>query len=81
MAPRSCTIQQSPYVNPPVNFIKQNELAGAPKKSDVDSNEASTLPKALTLPLILPLFEDLFTKFIKVFIEIMQTQTKVLAVL
>ena len=77
MALESCTIQRSPCVNPPVNPLKQDELAGA--RSNAGSNEAPTLLKALTPPLVLPPSENLFTKFIKVFMKTMQTQAQVLA--
>ena len=75
MAPVSCIIQQSSYVNPPVDPTEQDELAGAQGgRSDADNNKASTSPKAYTLPLILFSSKDLFTKFMKVFMKLTQAQ-------
>ena len=68
MVPGSRTTRQSPCVNPPANILrKQNELAGV--KSDAGSDEAPTPPEAPSLLLIPLPSEDLFTKFMKVFIE------------
>ena len=70
MAPESCAYQ-SPCINPPADISgEQNELADA--RSDTGSNEALTPSKAPTLSLISPPAKDLFTKFIKVFMETMQ---------
>ena len=71
MAPGFCTTQRSPCINLLANIPgKQDELAGA--KSDTGSNKAFTPPKALTLPLIPPSAGDLFTKFMKMFMETLQ---------
>ena len=73
MAPGSRTTRQSPRVNPLADIPKEkDELAGAPGRSNASSDKAPTPPKARTLPLILSPAEDLFTKFMKVFIEITQ---------
>ena len=77
MASESCALQ-SPYINFLANFTrKQDKLIGAKnsiKKSNVDSNEtlikAFTPLKAFILPLVSPLTKYPFTRFIKVFIEI-----------
>ena len=79
MALGSCACQ-SPYVNPPTNPTKkQDELTGAQglaRESNARSNETLTkapiFPEAPTLSFIPPLAKDLFTKFMKVFIEITQ---------
>ena len=58
-----------------------DELAGAQgpaRGSNVGSNEASTPPKASTPPLVAPTSKDLFTKFMKVFMEITQAQAQAL---
>ena len=69
MAPISRTTRQSPCVNPLANIPgEQDELAGATEKTNAGSNEASTSP------LVLPPAKDLFTKFMKVFIETTQAQ-------
>ena len=73
MALRSYTIWQSLYVNFLANTPKeQDELAGA--RSNADSDEAPTPLKASTPPLVPPSTKDLFTKFMKVFIETTQVQ-------
>ena len=76
MAPGSRTTHRSPCVNTPVNPAGElDELAGAQspaKKSNVESNEALTPPEASTPPLIPPTSEDLFTKFMKMFMETTQ---------
>ena len=70
MALRSRTTRRSPRVNPTADISgKQDELAGAPRRSDAGSNKAPTPPEAPTPPLVPPSAEDLFTKFIKVFME------------
>ena len=75
MAPESCTIRRSPCVNPLANISgEQDGLASAPGKSDAGSNEAPTPSEASTPPLILPPAKDLFTIFMKVFIETTQAQ-------
>ena len=82
MAPRSRTTRQSFCVNTSVNPIGElDKLAGAQgpaRKSNARSNEASTkIPspsEASTPPLIPPTFKDLFTKFIKVFMETTQAR-------
>ena len=75
MAPGSCTTRRSPCINPFIDPTKQDELAGAQgRSSNAGSNEAPTLPETPTPPLVLPPTEDLFTKFMKVFIETTQAQ-------
>ena len=75
MAPGFRTTRRSPCVNPPVDIPReQDELAGAPGRFDADSNEAPTPPEVPTPPLVLPPAEDLFTKFMKVFMETTQAQ-------
>ena len=78
MAPRSCIIRQSLYVNPPANPTgEQNKLAGAQslaKKSDINSDKALIPSETPTLSLVSPPAEDLFTKFMKVFVETTQVQ-------
>ena len=85
MAPGSCA-WQSPCVNPLANPIgEQDELTsqGPVREFNAGSDEAPTKaptpPEASTPPLV-PLFtKDLFTKFIKVFIETTQAQAQTLA--
>ena len=83
MAPGSCTTRQSPRVNTPVDPAgKLDELVGAQglaRESNADSDEAPTPPEASTPPLVAPTSEDLFTKFMKVFIKTMQAQAQALA--
>ena len=82
MAPKS-RARQSPYVNSPANPAgEQDELAdtqGPARGSNVGSNEAPTEAptplEAPILPLVPPPVEELFTKFMKVFIETTHTQT------
>ena len=84
MAPGSC-FYQSPCVNLPTNLIgEQDEFAGAQdpvKRSNVGSNEIfieAPIPLEIpTLSFVPPSTENLFIKFIKVFME--TTQTQVLA--
>ena len=65
MAPGSCACR-SFYVNTLAD--PTGELDEAPTKTPIP-------PKALTLPLVPPPAENLFTKFMKVFIETTQAQT------
>ena len=56
----------------PILLKKQDKLAGPQdlaKRLDVGSNEAITFSKTPTLSLVL-LMKDFFTKFIKVFVEL-----------
>ena len=69
-------VQQSLCVNPPANLTrKQDKLAsqGPARKFNFGSDEAFTkafIPlKALIPPLVLFPIKDLFTKFIKAFME------------
>ena len=80
MAPGSYA-QWSSCVNPPVNLTgEQDELAGqgSVQKFNIKSNKAPTKAltplKAPTPPLVPSSTEDLFTKFIKVFMETTQAQ-------
>ena len=80
MAPRS-RAWRSPCVNPPANLTgEQDELAGQGPvwgfnaESDEASTEAPTPPEAPTLPLVPSSTKDLFTKFMKLFIEMTQVQ-------
>ena len=75
MAPESRTTRRSPRVNPPVDPIEQDEFAGAQGgRSDAGSDNALTSPEAPIPPLVPPPAEDLFTKFMKVFMETTQAQ-------
>ena len=75
MAPGSYTIWRSLCVNLCVNFTKQDKLAGTQDgRSDANNDKALISLKAPTPPLILSSAEDLFTKFMKVFIETTQAQ-------
>ena len=85
MAPRS-RVWRSPCVNPPADPTgEQDELAGQSliRGFNAGSDEAPTKtltpPEAPTPPLVLPSTKDLFTKFMKVFMETMQAQAQVLA--
>ena len=85
MAPRSCA-QQNLCVNPSANPTReQNNLAsqGPVQRFNAESDEAPTKaptpPEAPIPPLIPPFTEDLFTKFMKVFIETTQAQVQALA--
>ena len=77
MTPRSRITHRSPYVNIPVNSAGElDELAGVQgpaRGSNAGSDEAPTPPETSTPLLISLTSEDLFTKFMKVFIETMQT--------
>ena len=72
----SCTTQLSPCVNPSVNPIEQDELAGAPKRSNTCSNKAFTPLEAPIPPLVLPSAKYLFTKLIKMFMVTLQVQAE-----
>ena len=75
MAPGFCTTQQSSYINSLADIPrKQDKLAGTPKRSDANSNEALTLPEAPTLLLVPPPANDFFTKFMKVFMKTTQVR-------
>ena len=78
MAPRFHTTQQSFCVNLPANLIgEQDKLTGVQgpaKRFNIGSNKAPTLFEAPIPPLVLSPAKDIFTKFIKVFIETMQAQ-------
>ena len=85
MAPRSYA-QRSLCVNSPADPIEeQYELAGQSlvQRLNAKSNEASTKapipPKASTPPLVPLSIKNLFTKFMKVFMETTQAQAQVLA--
>ena len=70
MAPESRTTQRSLRVNPPVDPTEQDELAGAQGgRSNTGNNKTPIPPEAPTPTLVPSLSEDLFTKFLKVFIE------------
>ena len=81
MAPRFCACR-SPCVNTPVDPAGElDELAGAQDpvkefnaRSDKAPTEALTPPEASTSPLVPPTSEDLFTKFMKVFMETTQAR-------
>ena len=76
MTSRFCVCRSS-YVNPLTDFAgKQNKLASAQnlgRKSNVGSNEiptkALTRPEAPISPFVPPPTKDLFTKFIKMYME------------
>ena len=78
MAPGSRTTRRSPCVNTPVNPARElDELAGVQgpaRRSNAGSNEVLTPPEASTLSLVLLTSEDLFTKFMKVFMETTQAR-------
>ena len=79
--------RRSPCVNTPVDLAGElDELAGAQgpaKRSNAGSDEAPietpTPLEASTPPLIPPTSEDLFTKFMKVFMQTTQAQAEALA--
>ena len=80
MAPGSCTTRWSLCVNLAAYILgEQDELASAPGRSDAGSNEALTSPEASTPPLAPFTSKNLFTKFMKVFMETTQAQTQALA--
>ena len=82
MVPGSRITCWSPCVNTLVDPAGElDELAGAQdpvRRSNAGSDKAPTKvptpPKASIPPLILPTSEDLFTKFMKVFIKTTQAQ-------
>ena len=85
MAPGS-RAQRSPCVNPPANPTgEQDELAGQGPVQEFNARsnealtEAPTSPEAPIPPLVPPSIEDLFIKFMKVFIETTQAQAQALA--
>ena len=79
MAPGSCTTRRSSRVNLSADIPReQDELANAPGRSDAGSNEAPTPPEASIPSLVPPTSEDLFTKFMKVFMETTQAQAQAL---
>ena len=86
MAPKSCA-RRSTRVNTPVHPAGElDELAGAqgPARrfnagSDETPTEAPTSPEASTPPHVPLTSEDLFTKFMKVFMETTQAQAQALA--
>ena len=73
MALGSCTTRRSPRVNTLANPAGElNKLAsaqGPARGSNVESNEALTPPEAPTPPFIPSLAQDLFIKFMKVFMD------------
>ena len=75
MAPESRATCQSPRVTISVDPARElDELAGAQslvRGSNSGSDEVPTPPEAITPPLVPPI-KDLFTKFMKVFMETMQ---------
>ena len=81
MAPGSRTTCRSPRVHTPVDPVRElDELAGQDpaRRSNVGNNEALILPEDSTPSLVPPTSKDLFTKFMKVFIETTQTQAQAL---
>ena len=75
MAPGSRTTRRSPRVNLLADIPgEQDELVGATRRTNANSGEAPTLSEAPTPSLVPPPAEDLFTKFIKVFMETTQAQ-------
>ena len=82
MAPGFCTTRRSSCVNISVNPARElDELAGAQdpaRRSNAGSHkaptEAPTPLEASTPPLVPPTSEDLFTKFMKVFMETTQAR-------
>ena len=83
MALRSRTTRRSPCVNTPVNPARElDEFAsaqGPARGFNASSDEASILLEASTPPLVLLTSKNLFTKFMKVFMETTQAQAQVLA--
>ena len=76
MTPGSYTTWRSPRVNFLANIPgKQNELAGA--LSNAASDKTPTPPKASTSSLVPPLAKNLFTKFMKMFMEMTNAQALV----
>ena len=80
MASKSCTTHRSPYINTLVDSTGElDKLANAQdlvRKSNAGRDEAfteaSTFLEACTTPLVPPTSKDLFTKFMKVFMETTQ---------
>ena len=71
MAPESRACR-SPCVNTPVDSAGElDKLAGQnpARRSNAGSDEAPIFPKAPTPTLVPPTFEDLFTIFMKMFME------------
>ena len=86
MALGSRITRQSPCVNTLIDLIGElDELAGQGhvRGSNAGSNDASTkastLPEASTLPFVPSTSKDLFTKFMKVFMETTHAQAQALA--
>ena len=81
MAPESCATHRSLCVTTLVDPARElDKLAGAQgpaRLSNARSDEAPTSPKAIT-PLLIPSTKDLFTKLMKVFMEMMQAQVQAL---
>ena len=74
MALASCT-RRSPSINPPTDPTEeQDELAGQGPVRGFKAVSNKAPIKALTLPLVPSSSEDLFNKFIKVFMETTQAQ-------
>ena len=79
MTPESCACQ-SLCINAPANSIEQDKLSGqgSAKRSNVGSDKAPTKvfisPEALISPFIFPSTENLFTRFMKVFMETTHAQ-------
>ena len=69
MALGSCITQRNLYINLLIDLIEQDELAYEPKKSNVNSNKALTLSEAPSLSFVPSPTENVFTKFMKMFIE------------
>ena len=78
MAPRSCA-QWSPCINPPTNSTgEQDELASQDPIQEFNTGNNKAPTKAPTPPLIPPSTKNLFTKFMKMFMEITQAQAQAL---
>ena len=78
MALGFCTIRQSLYVNLLADiFEEQDKLAGA--RSDAGNNKAPIFLEIPTSIFVLLSSKNLFTKFMKVFIKIMQARDQALA--
>ena len=84
MALRSYTTRRSPHVNIPVDPAKElDKLASAQapaRRSNAGSDDALTkalIPPEAPIPPLVPLtFKDLFTKFMKVFMETTQARDR-----
>ena len=86
MAPGFCTTRRSSCVNTlvdPAGELDELVGQGPAKRSNAGSNESPTEAltplEASTLPLVPPTSKDLFTKFMKVFMETTQAQAQALA--